>query len=131
MKLKDQSRQLENVARMVNGEGDVDAMMLKIEGMDFLGRETWAKAASIWANEMVKAVYANGTDQAFIEAVKTKSGKVGEMTFDQAADIFRDMMDEAAKRGIKGTVLLAREVDTAANGKHAEILKPENRRRYP
>jgi hypothetical protein len=123
--LKRQAGAYVDLARVVNSGGSEDEIVQKIEGMNFFGRDSWAEASSVWADEMVETIRANGTDQAFIETIKKQSGKTEEMTFDQAATVFKKMVAERAQVGIRETIQLAREVNTAANGRHAEILKLE------
>ena len=123
--LKREAEACVDLARVVNSGGSDEEIIKKIEGMDFLGRDRWVQTSKLWANEMVRTIEANGGDQAFIEAVKKASGKEGEMTFDQASDRFKDMIAERAEIGIRETLQLAREVNVAANGRHAEILRLE------
>ncbi len=123
--LKRQAGAFVDLTRVVNSGGNEEEIIKKIEGMDFLGRDHWAKTSRMWANEMVETVRANGTDQAFIETIQKISGKAEPMTFGQAADTFMDLVEERAKVGIRETLQIAREVNMAANGRHAEILKLE------
>jgi hypothetical protein len=120
--LKRQAGAFVDLASIVNSGKSDDEVARQIEGMDYFSRDTWEKSTGAWANEMVETVRANGTDQAFIETIKAKSGKIGEMTFDQAANTFKDLAAERAKAGVRETLQFAREVNMAANGKHAEIL---------
>ena len=122
-KLHADSKNVDNIMRMLNGGEDPEAIAKIFESSQFFNREMWTDAVKVITAQLIENAVANGSESSLIATVKKLTGSSKNMDIDEAKTKFKDLMEKRAKVGVKETLLALNEFSKITNGERSELLE--------
>ncbi|MBN2096647.1 hypothetical protein JW752_04625 [Candidatus Peregrinibacteria bacterium] len=124
-RVEEESKKTLDIIRIINEGKSDEEIYARAEFKEILNRDNWTTATALLTDQFIDSAFNNGTEAAFIAKISELTGKKFD-DFHDAADELEDFMEKKAETGVKETIKVIRELNSAVNGERAKILALEH-----
>ena len=106
-----QGSQCADFSKMLTGYANDEALLNGMEAVNYMNLDHWVEASGKVADILADRAYDTGAEAKFVKAVKTRATDEEVTNFNQAKSVFKKMLEERTKAGIRKGMELVQEIN--------------------